>query len=442
MNLFQKLGCCAVLLASGTLQADMLDALKAYEQKNYAEAQQQFAELLPLGNELAAFNLGVMAYQGEGQAQDLARALAFFQLAAGLQHQQSVRLVTQLSAKATAEQQQQATQLHQQLKTQLVITPTDLTQQDEVVGLTPLKRAEPRYPIDAARKGIFGYVAARFMIDEAGNVTAVDTMDAFPEKVFEKETVKALKKWRYEATGQKHVQRVRLDFSLGGDIQAPQFDSVINKLELWRYALAGSPSHQLALGTVLSLAEVQSENQLEFDDNLPLLSEPDFSIYKKTVHLKPEFDGFWGYATVQVDDKGVVTEQLAAKFDSGNTLPTLVGERFSGKSIAGKYRIYRHDRNYQRHYQVTPVLSVSNAMSGKFWWEQAAKNGNLEAQRIMAAYDTQWENYLLAQQDGEVMAWAGTRLILEGQREQGMQLLEQAIAKNYAPAKEMKQQFM
>jgi hypothetical protein len=40
------------------------------------------------------------------------------------------------------------------------------------------------------------------------------------------------------------------------------------------------------------------------------------------------------------------------------------------------------------------------------------------------------------------MAWAGTRLILEGQREQGLQLLEQAIAKNYEPASEMKKQFM
>ena len=60
----------------------------------------------------------------------------------------------------------------------------------------------------------------------------------------------------------------------------------------------------------------------------------------------------------------------------------------------------------------------------------------------MAAYDKQWENYLLARQDEEVMAWTGTRLILEGQRELGMQLLEQAIAKNYQPAKDMKQQFM
>ena len=74
--------------------------------------------------------------------------------------------------------------------------------------------------------------------------------------------------------------------------------------------------------------------------------------------------------------------------------------------------------------------------------EQAAKNGNPDAQRVMAAYDPQWESYLLSLHDAEVMAWTGTRMILDGQREQGMALLEQAIAKNYTPAKEIKQQFM
>lgn len=430
------------LLCSSAVQADMLDALQAYEQKNYVEARQQFAELLPLGNELAAFNLGVMAYQGEGQAQDLAKALAFFQLAADLEHEQSARLITQLSVKATEQQKQHATDFYQQLKTQVVISPTDLTQQTDDIALTPIKRAEPKYPVDAARKLLFGYVAVRFLIDETGAVTAVDTMDAFPEKVFEKETVRAVKKWRYEATGKKHVQRVRMDFSIGGDIEVAQFDKVINKLDLWSYAIAGSPSHQMVLGTVLSLAQVQGENQLEFDANLPLLSQPDYSIFNNTTQLKPAFDDFWGRATVKVDENGIITEQVSAEFEPENELPTLVGQRFNGDVIAGTYRVSRYDRNFMRDYQVTPVLKVSNAMSGKFWWEQAAKNGNLEAQRIMAAYDKQWENYLLSQQDGEVMAWAGTRLILEGQREQGMQLLEQAIAKNYAPAKEMKQQFM
>jgi len=81
-------------------------------------------------------------------------------------------------------------------------------------------------------------------------------------------------------------------------------------------------------------------------------------------------------------------------------------------------------------------------LSAKYWWSEAAKNGDPDAQRIMAAYHDDWEQYLLSQQHAEVMAWAGTRLLLEGQREQGLQLLDQAIAKNYPLATELKKQFL
>lgn len=430
------------LLGCTSVQADMLDALKAYEEKNYTAAQQQFAELLPLGNELAAFNLGAMAYQAEGQEKDLTKALAYFMLAAELQHEQSKALINQLLTKATEQQLDDATVLFNQLTQQVIVSPTDLAQRADKPNIKPIKRVEPKYPIEAARKLLFGYVALRFLIDETGKVTAVDAMDAFPENTFEKESVKAVKKWRYEATGRKHVQRVRLDFSISGDIKITEVDKLVDELNLWDYAVAGSPEHQLALGTLLSLAQVQGGNFLEFDPALPLLSEPDYSIFQKAAQLKPEFDSFWGHAKVMVAENGVITQQISAEFAPENELETLVGQRFSGNVIAGKYIIFRQNRNYMRDYAITPVLEVSNAMSGMFWWEQAAKNGNVEAQRIMAAYDKQWEDYLLSKDDAEVMAWAGTRMILDGQREQGMALLEQAIAKNYQPAAEMKKQFM
>ena len=104
------------LLACNLVQADMLDALKAYEQGNYTEAQQQFAELVPLGNELAAFNLGAMAYQGEGQEQDLSKAIAYFMLAAGLQHPQAEDLLLSVRKQASEPQLTQARQLYQQLQ--------------------------------------------------------------------------------------------------------------------------------------------------------------------------------------------------------------------------------------------------------------------------------------------------------------------------------------
>ena len=72
----------ASLLFSTLAQADLLDALQHYDKKDYAKATAEFTELLPLGNEVAAFNLAVMFYKGEGATADPVKALAYFQLAA------------------------------------------------------------------------------------------------------------------------------------------------------------------------------------------------------------------------------------------------------------------------------------------------------------------------------------------------------------------------
>ena len=431
------------LLFSSLVQADMLEALKAYEQKDYTVAAQQFAELLPLGNELAAFNLGVMAYKGEGQDIDLTSALAFFKLAAALKHPQAETLQAKIQAELNPEQLSQAEAQFVRLQTAVVIKSVSLEKSPEKVLPEPLKRVTPDYPIGAARKGLIGYVTLRFLVDEAGQVTAIDTLDAYPEKVFNKSAIRAVKQWQYEATGAKHMFKVRLHYSLGDGItKVSGIEKLEQKHQLWQFAMAGAPQYQFVLGSLLSLLEIQSHNGFWFDPDLPLSAQPDFSIYENRAHLKADLEGFWGYAVVRVNQQGVITEQLRTEFDSKNTIKSLIGQKLEGKVEADVYRIYRHADQRSRSAYIVPSVNAPASMSAMFWLEQAAKNGNLEAQRVMAASDSRWENYLLSQQDGEVMAWAGTRLILEGQREQGMQLLEQAIAKNYAPAKEMKQQFM
>ncbi|MDP5144730.1 TonB family protein [Rheinheimera baltica] len=430
------------LLSCGAVQADMLDALKAYEQKNYIDAQQQFAELLPLGNELAAFNLGVMAYQAEGQPQDLTKALTYFMLAADLRHEQAKNLLARLAAQASEQQLELANQEFERLKQRVAIVATDLTKSRNANAPEPIRRVHPDYPIEAARQGQFGYVALRFLVDEQGEVTAVDTMDAYPKKVFEKSSIQALKRWRFEPSGQKHLMNVRLNYSFDGGVKLSAVENMMEQHKLWEYAALGAPEYQLALGTLLSLIEIQSPNSFWYDPDMPLAATPDFSIYTKHAVLRPDFDGFWGRAIVRVAEDGTITEQIKADFEPGSELTSLVGLKLKGKVETDVYRVARSSTDGARRVYVTPSIQTSRAMSGMFWWEQAAKNGNLDAQRVMAAYDAQWENYLLSQQDAEVMAWTGTRLIINGQREQGMALLEQAIAKNYQPAKEMKKQFM
>lgn len=431
------------LLGCTSLQADMLDALKAYEEKNYTAAQQQFAELLPLGNELAAFNLGVMAYQGEGQDQDLTAAMAYFKLAAKLDHPQAESVLTKIQVGLRQDQLSQAETKFALLQSAITIRPVLLETEPETFRPEPVRRVAPEYPKEAARQGLFGYVTLRFMVDEAGQVAAIDTLDAYPEKVFNKSAIRAVKRWQYQATGAKHLLSVRLDYSLGDGItKVSAIEKLVQKNQLWQYAAAGAPQYQFALGTLLLLLEVQSHNGFWYDSGLPLSAQPDFTIYKNRAHLNADLDGFWGYAVVRVNKQGVITGQLRAEFETENTVASLIGHKLKGKVEAEVYRLYRHSDRGRNKIAVVPSITAPRSMSAMFWWEQAAKNGNLEAQRVMAAHNSQWENYLLSQQDGEVMAWAGTRMILDGQREQGMALLEQAIAKNYQPAAEMKKQFM
>ena len=434
---------CLLLLSCTSVQADMLDALKAYEQKDYTAAAQQFAELLPLGNEMAAFNLGAMAYQGEGQEQDLPAALAYFMFAADLKHAQAAALVTKIKAVSSPQQLTQAEARFNKLQQAVLVKEVSLEAAVAREKPTPIRRVEPKYPVAAARQGVFGYVKLRFLVDEAGKVAAIDTLDAYPEKVFNKSAIKAVRRWQYQATGSKHLMDVRLDYSLDdGDTRVSVLEKIAHDNKLWQYAVAGVPQHQFVLGTLLSLMEVQSHNGFWYDPDLPLSPIPDFTIYKNRPHLTADLEGFWGYAVVRVNKDGTITEQLRTEFEPQNQLTSLIGLKLEGQVEAEVYRLYRQSSSRRKNLSIVPSIPTSRSMSGHFWWEQAAKNGNLDAQRVMAAYDRQWEQYLLNQQDAEVMAWAGTRLMLEGQREQGIALLEQAIAKNYAPAKEMKQQFM
>lgn len=430
-----------VLFGCATVRADMLDALRAYDQQSYTEARQQFEALLPLGNELATFNLGAMAYQGEGQDKDLVKAIAHFMLAVELQHPQAQELLRKLVATASEQQLELATQQYEFLKQKLVITEPSENADNDIERPEPVKRVTPEYPKGALANGIFGYVKVRLLVNEQGEVTAVDTLDAYPEHTFEQATVRAVKRWRYEPSDKKHLLHVRLDYALHGGVQVSAVERVMEKHKLWQYAVAGAPQYQFALGTLLSLIDVQSANSFWYDPELPLAAQPDFSIYKDRASLKVDFNGFWGSAVVRVAKDGTITEQISAQLEEKSEITDLTGFKLRGKVETEVYRIARVSVDGVSKVVAMPSIRTSRSMSGIFWWEQAAKNGNLDAQRVMAAYDPQWENYLLGQQDAEVMAWAGTRLMLEGQHEQGMQFLEQAIAKHYEPAEMLKKQF-
>ena len=85
---------------------------------------------------------------------------------------------------------------------------------------TPIVRINPRYPPEAARDGINGWVLLRFTIDETGGVTDVEVIDSNPRRIFDNEARRALLRWKYKPKiidGKAVAQpgmTVQLDFNL------------------------------------------------------------------------------------------------------------------------------------------------------------------------------------------------------------------------------------
>lgn len=84
----------------------------------------------------------------------------------------------------------------------------------------PLFRTEPIYPSRALKRKLEGYVVLSFNINAAGKPTEIKIIESQPKRVFDRESIRALKRWNYqpkvidgkavEQTG----QTVKLEFRL------------------------------------------------------------------------------------------------------------------------------------------------------------------------------------------------------------------------------------
>ncbi|MEL6761508.1 MAG: energy transducer TonB [Myxococcota bacterium] len=60
-----------------------------------------------------------------------------------------------------------------------------------------LERRPPRYPSDARRRKIEGYVAVRFRVDEEGHVVDLEVIDSDPPGVFDAEALNTARRFRF-----------------------------------------------------------------------------------------------------------------------------------------------------------------------------------------------------------------------------------------------------
>ena len=82
--------------------------------------------------------------------------------------------------------------------------------------LRPISTSAPRYPPEALRAGQAGEVLVEFTVSPDGSVSSARVVRADPARVFDREAVAAVRRWRFEPVGEAVTTRRVIGFNPGG----------------------------------------------------------------------------------------------------------------------------------------------------------------------------------------------------------------------------------
>ena len=198
-----------ILFISFPSKADLLSATLAYNTGKHRQAFDEFKRLAKLGNKDAIYNVGVMFLYGQGIEKNLTKAHAWFSLAAdfGLDDARSAaRLIEQEisldegenSLIVSLEMLNREFGYQQYINTLLPSFSEEQYQPSTDLPPRRIHKVDAKYPKEAYKKGIEGWVWLEFDVDESGAVKDVDVIDAFPDKTFNRAIYNAVRRWRYE----------------------------------------------------------------------------------------------------------------------------------------------------------------------------------------------------------------------------------------------------
>lgn len=98
-------------------------------------------------------------------------------------------------------------------------TPTPRSESASAEPAAPTLRAvstpAPNYPPEALRSGTSGEVQVEFTVSADGSVSAARVVRANPARVFDREAVAAVRRWRFEPTGTTITTRRTIGFNPG-----------------------------------------------------------------------------------------------------------------------------------------------------------------------------------------------------------------------------------
>lgn len=82
--------------------------------------------------------------------------------------------------------------------------------------LRAISTPQPKYPPDAYRSGTSGEVEVEFTVGPDGSVTGARVVRATPPRVFDREALSAVKRWRFQPVGSPVTTRRTIGFNAGG----------------------------------------------------------------------------------------------------------------------------------------------------------------------------------------------------------------------------------
>lgn len=150
------------------------------------------------------------AEQQRTQQQQAAEQLAAQQAAAAAAEREAEQ---QRAAAAQREAEERAAA--QRAAQQPAPPPTPAPQPAADTTLRALSTPAPRYPPEALRSGQSGEVQVEFTVAPDGSVSSARVVRADPPRVFDREAVAAVRRWRFEPVGAPVTTRRTIGFSPG-----------------------------------------------------------------------------------------------------------------------------------------------------------------------------------------------------------------------------------
>ena len=139
--------------------------------------------------------------------QQAAQQLASQQAAAAAEQQRQ--------AEARAAEQRAAQQRAAQAPTPAPTAPTSQPAAAAVADLRAISTPAPKYPPDAYRSGTSGEVQVEFTVGPDGSVSNARVVRANPPRVFDREAIAAVKRWRFQPVASAVTTRRTITFNPG-----------------------------------------------------------------------------------------------------------------------------------------------------------------------------------------------------------------------------------